>query len=173
MSPIRTSRLHARAARLGSRARRLVLGCGAALALAWPTLTLGQAPSAGGSAGQAAVEGSGITLELNKLEGSGGVCRSYFVVANRGPETLKDLRLEMYLFDRQGIAMRRVALPFTDVRAGRTKVVIFDLADLACSDLDKLIVNEVLSCTGETGQPIKGCPDLLTTRSRATAAFVY
>ncbi len=73
----------------------------------------------------------------------------------------------------KGVAVRRIALPFSGIRAERSKVVIFDLADVACADLDKLLVNEVLTCTGEDGAPIKGCADLVATTTRASASFAY
>jgi hypothetical protein len=114
-----------------------------------------------------------IGVELNKLESAGTSCRSYFLVTNRTPDALKDLRLEVYLFDRQGVVLRRIALPFSGLRSERSKVMIFDLADIACTDLDRLLVNEVLTCTGEDGAPVKGCADMVAVTTRASAAFSY
>ena len=132
-------------------------------------------PSTQAAEAQGTAQGTApaITVELNKLESAGPSCRSYFLVTNRTPDALKDLRLEVYLFDRKGVVLRRIALPFSGLRSERSKVVIFDLADLACTDLDRLLVNEVLTCTGEDGAPVKSCPDLVAVTTRASAAFSY
>ncbi len=132
---------------------------------------------AGGASAQgtapAAATGPAISVELNKLESAGTSCRSYFLVANRTPDALKDLRLEVYLFDRNGVVLRRIALPFSGLRSERSKVMIFDLADIACTDLDRLLVNEVLTCTGEDGAPVKNCSDLVAVTTRAAVTFSY
>ena len=120
-----------------------------------------------------AAAGPAISVELNKLESAGTSCRSYFLVTNRTPDALKDLRLEVYLFDRQGVVLRRIALPFSGLRSERSKVMIFDLADIACTDLDRLLVNEVLTCTGEDGAPVKNCSDLVAVTTRAAVTFSY
>ena len=137
---------------------------------------LGAALAGGASAqgtGPAASTGPAISVELNKLESAGTSCRSYFLVTNRTPDALRDLRLEVYLFDRNGVVLRRIALPFSSLRSERSKVTIFDLADIACTDLDRLLVNEVLTCTGEDGTPVKNCSDLVAVTTRAAVTFSY
>ena len=114
-----------------------------------------------------------ITIELNKLEAAPNACRGYFVVDNRLPEALKELRLDIFLFDRTGVILRRVGLPFVDVRPERMKIVLFELADLACNDIGRLLVNDVLVCTGAGGGPIPGCGSMVSTSTRASAKFDY
>ena len=146
--------------------RRTALAC-STLALA--TIALAQEPP-GGPAQPAA---PGIRVELNKLEAAGNACRGYFVITNGAPDSLKDLRLDVFLFDKAGIVLRRVGLTFTDVRAERSKVVLFDIPDTACGDVGRLVVNDVLACNGSAGTPLAGCPNLITTSTRAGAAFTY
>jgi hypothetical protein len=115
----------------------------------------------------------GIVVELNKLEPAGPACRGYFIVTNGTPDGVKDLRLAVYLFDKNGIVIRSVALTFSDIRADRSKVVLFDIPDTACGDVGRLAVNDVLSCTGANGQAIANCQNLVSTRTRAAVDFAY
>ena len=129
------------------------------------------APGRSGESGPA--KSPSITIELNKLEAAPNACRGYFVVDNRLPEALKELRLDIFLFDRTGVILRRVGLPFVDVRPERMKIVLFELADLACNDIGRLLVNDVLICTGASGAAISGCGGMVSTSTRASAKFDY
>ena len=148
----------------------LALGSGG-LALAQST-----APAAGGNpapAGDPARRGNGISLELNKLEAASGGCRAYFVVENRTAEAVKELRLDTFIFDANGQISRRIGLTFPDIRPERTKVVPFDLAGAACPEIGRVLVNDVLACSGPTGTAIANCGDLLKVATRASARFEY
>jgi hypothetical protein len=161
----------------------------AAFLFAFPGTTLGQTtpdPARGGepaaagaapetpeAAAEAGAEAGSISIELNKLESTENACRGYFVVDNRTPEPLDELQIDVFLFDKEGVILRRVALSFLDVRSGRTKVVLFDLADLSCGDVGRLLVNEVLACKGASGEAVEGCGDMLDTTTRAEATFEY
>jgi hypothetical protein len=114
-----------------------------------------------------------VTVELNKLEAAGTACRGYFMVTNRSPQALKELRTEVYLFDRKGVVLRRVGLTFADIRPERAKVAIFDLAEVACGDLGRLLINDVLSCTAGDGAPVKACGEMIAATSRAGVEFAY
>jgi hypothetical protein len=154
---------------------RLVGCCVAALLCSSAAGVLAQAPqtpAAGSSAGSPASR-PGISIELNKLESASNACRGYFIVTNRTPGTLKELGLDVFLFDKKGVILRRVGLTFLDIRSDRMKVVLFDLADLACGDIGRLLVNDVIACASATGAPIDGCSGLVTVSSRTGAEFNY
>src|SRR5262245_50945220 len=85
-----------------------------------------------------------ILVELNKLESSPNACRGYFVINNGVGEPLRELRLDVFLFDKGGVILRRVGLTFADIRAERSKVVLFDIPDTACDAVGRLVVNDVL-----------------------------
>lgn len=125
------------------------------------------------AAAEAPNQGGRISVELNKLEPADNACRGYFVVGNDRPDPLKELQIEVVLFDQEGVVMRQVLLTFAGVRAGRTKVVLFDLPDLDCGDIGRLLLNEVLACTSADGSTIAGCGDLLAVSTRAAPAFEY
>ena len=131
----------------------------------------GSAPPGGPEA--AGRRGPSILLELNKLEPASGGCRAYFVVENRTAEAVKELRLDTFIFDANGQIARRIGLTFPDIRPERTKVVPFDLAGAACPEIGRMLVNDVLACTGASGGPIQACNDLLTVATRASARFEY
>lgn len=114
-----------------------------------------------------------IAVELNRLEAAGPACRGYFVLRNRLPERIAELRLDVFLFDRQGVVLRRVGLTFPDLRPERTKVVLFDLAEGACADIGRLLVNDVIGCTGANGETVKDCAEKIATSTRTAAEFEY
>ncbi len=143
-----------------------VLLAGTAAAAAQTAQTAPGAPAAEPAPGK-------VTVELNKLEAAGAACRGYFMVTNRGPQALKELRTEVYLFDRKGVVLRRVGLTFADIRPERAKVAIFDLAEVACGDLGRLLINDVLSCTAGDGAPVKACGEMIAATSRAGVEFAY
>jgi hypothetical protein len=116
---------------------------------------------------------SPISIEVNKLEPVGAACRAYFVVGNATAEALKEVRLDVFVFDRAGVVLRRVGLSFPDIRPERIKVVLFDVPDTTCDNVGRLLVNEVLSCTGASGAAIAGCDRMIATTSRTQAEFVY
>lgn len=125
------------------------------------------------SADNAGRRGNAISLELNKLEAASGGCRAYFVVENRTQEAVKELRLDTFIFDANGQIARRIGLTFPDIRPERTKVVPFDLAGSGCPEIGRVLVNDVLACTGPTGAAIPNCGDILKVATRASARFEY
>lgn len=145
----------------------------AALLCCFPAAAFAQ-----GATAPAATAGGGgperpISVELNRLEAAGPACRGYFVLRNRLPERLAELRLDVFLFDRKGVVLRRVGLTFPDLKPERTKVVLFDLAEGACTEIGRLLVNDVIGCTGASGEPVKDCAEKIATSTRTTAEFEY
>jgi hypothetical protein len=134
---------------------------------------VGFAASAQETARPAAPKTRPINVELNKLEPAGNACRGYFVIANTASEPLKELRLDVFLFDKSGIVLRRVGLTFADIRADRSKVVLFDIPETACSDIGRFVVNDVLACTSASGSPLPGCAAMVATSTRTGTEFSY
>jgi hypothetical protein len=79
----------------------------------------------------------------------------------------------VFLFDRKGVILRRVGLTFLDVRPERMKVTLFDLPELQCAEVGRLLVNGIPVCASAAGGPVKGCADILAVSTRATAELVY
>ena len=69
--------------------------------------------------------------------------------------------------------LRGLALQFADVQPGRANVVPFELPDLACTDVKRILLNKVLTCTTTDDVAVEGCSDALTVNSRVDVPFDY
>lgn len=113
-----------------------------------------------------------IRLELNRLEPVGKGCRVYLVVANPDPAPLKSLKLDLVLFGTDGVIDRRLALEAGPLRAGKTSVKLFDLADYPCESLGSVLVNDILACEADGVGAPGDCFDRLALSTRASVGFV-
>jgi hypothetical protein len=137
------------------------------LILSWPALGQEAAETP-----EITDEGAGkIVLQLNKLEIGENACNTYVVVDNQTPHALKELKIDIYLFDKQGIVLQGVALQFTEVRAAGEMVVPFELAAVTCDEIGRVLLNKVLVCTDGSGASIDGCAGLLVASSLTGIPF--
>lgn len=112
-----------------------------------------------------------IKLELNKLEPQPNACRAYLVFDNSAGPAVEDLQLDLILFDREGVIARRLAVDTAPLRAAKTTVKLFDIPELSCDDIRRVLINEVLSCRDATGTHTD-CIERLTLSTRAEAQLV-
>lgn len=117
----------------------------------------------------AAEEAGHIGVELNKLEQAGEACRTYFVFRNGLDAGLENLRLDLFLFDGEGVILSRVAIDSEAVAAGRTRVRVFELPGLDCAAIGEVLLNGVMDCAGAAAP---GCAGALSVSSRAGPGFV-
>jgi hypothetical protein len=113
---------------------------------------------------------AGPTVELNRLEDAGAGCRLTLVVSNPGSHRFDELKLDLVLFDTEGVVARRLAVETGPVRANKTVVRLFDATDLSCAKIGRLLLNDVVACT-DTAGPVAGCVDRIATASRAAVPF--
>jgi hypothetical protein len=73
------------------------------------------------------------------------------VIANPGEAAVDSLKLDLILFGKDGVVDRRLALEAGPLRAAKTSVKLFDLADYGCDQLGSVLVNDVLGCA-DAGQ---------------------
>jgi len=66
-----------------------------------------------------AAAAAGVTVELNKLEAQGEDCRAYLVFENATADAFTSLKLDLVLFDSDGIIARRLAIEGGPLPAGR------------------------------------------------------
>jgi hypothetical protein len=124
----------------------------------------------GGGASAAAAEG--ITLELNRLEPAGDDCRLYMVVANGEPAALVALQADLVTFAADGIINGRLAVELAPLDAAKTTVKLFDLPQLGCASIARILLNEMTRCETSDG-PLADCTRRTTPSSRvAGVAFV-
>lgn len=100
--------------------------------------------------------GEGITLELNKLEKSDKGCRAYVVVTNPTPTAYEAYKLDLVMFQTDGVIGRRFALDLAPVRPSKSTVKIFDLDGASCENIGKFLVNDVMECRAASG-PAADC----------------
>lgn len=115
-------------------------------------------------------EAGQLKIELNKLEPLDSACRAYLLFENRTNEHFISLKLDLVMFDPQGIISRRLAVEGGPLPAGKTSVKLFDIRDLACQSLDRLLLNGVLNCTTPQGER-HDCLPMIETTSRASTEF--
>lgn len=117
------------------------------------------APSAGGEA---------VGLELNKLEPVSNGCRAYLVVNNKSSRTYTALKLDLVMFQTDGVIGRRFALDLAPVKSGKTSVKLFDLDGVKCDEVGSLLINDIMDCKAGAGEEA-GCLERLTVASRTKA----
>ena len=91
----------------------------------------------------AAQDGGAFRLELNNTAAADTGCRLTYVATNDMGLDLSEASYEVAVFDGEGLVQRLLILQFGALADGRTKVVQFDLAETACSDISRLLVNNV------------------------------
>jgi hypothetical protein len=107
-----------------------------------------------------------LRLELNRLEPREPGCRVWFVVNNPAAEPLDPLRLDLVLFGRDGVILRRLAVDVGPLPAGRTVVRIFDVTGQPCEGIGQLLLNDLLACGGTEPAQRAACTDRLALASR-------
>ncbi len=97
-----------------------------------------------------------ITLELNKLEASEKGCRAYVVVSNPSSTTYDAYKLDLVMFQTDGVIGRRFALDLAPLRPSKRTVKLFELDNASCDNIGSFLVNDVLECRTASG-PATDC----------------
>lgn len=111
-----------------------------------------------------------VTIELNKLESRDDACGAYLVLTNPDGPDLVDLQLDLYLFNPDQVIERRIAVNLAPLPTGKTSVKLFDIKDLNCSKVGKVLINGAISCASAEG-PIANCVARIEPSSRVDAKF--
>jgi hypothetical protein len=110
-----------------------------------------------------------IHLELNSAEGADHRCRLTFVIANKGPQPIESLKLDLAVFNPDGVVHRRMVAELGPVRAAKTMVRTFAL-DGECGQVGAVLVNDVAGCIPGTPD---ACLEALTLSSRLKGVRLY
>ncbi|KKB09894.1 hypothetical protein [Devosia chinhatensis] len=108
---------------------------------------------------------AGLSLELNAVQPADAGCRLTFLAVNGFEDTLERASVETALFDSDGAIERIVTLDFKALSPGKTKVLQFELAGLDCTNLSRVLINDITACDGE-GLAADSCMQGLATHSR-------
>lgn len=109
-------------------------------------------------------QSAGITVELNKLEPQGAGCRAYLVVNNESTAQYQALKLDLVLFQPDGVIGRRFAIDLAPLKASKRAVKLFDLDGVACDKIGSFLINEVVDCKTDAG-PANDCLAAITAKS--------
>lgn len=137
---------------------------------AQPATTAQATPTQSSTAGGAA-DATRVGLELNKMEPLPNGCRAYMVIDNQADRAYTALKLDLVLFQTDGIIGRRVALDLAPVRAQKRSVKLFDLDGMKCDDIASLLINDVMDCRSAGADGVaaadQGCLERLALSSRS------
>lgn len=106
-----------------------------------------------------------IAIELNNVRQNKADCRISLVMRSTLPAHIKAMSLEVVLFNRQGRVDQFLKLKTGALANGKTRVKQFDLKGMNCSDLGKILINEIALCHGD-GLSASSCLAALKTSSR-------
>ncbi|MCJ2013682.1 Tat pathway signal protein [Methylobacterium sp. J-076] len=111
-----------------------------------------------------------IKLQLNKLDPAGDACRATMVVDNGRGGALKSYKVDLFAFDTDGVAQKRVTVELGPVAARKTIVKLFDFQGIACPKIGRILLNDILACDGAEGAR-ESCLDRTEIDSKAGIPF--
>ena len=111
-----------------------------------------------------------LPVELNKLEPNGDDCRAYLVLENKSTSAFESLKLDVVVFDTDGIVAKRLAVEAAPLPLGKTSLKVFDIGGLPCDRVGRVLLNEVMTCADDA-QDRGDCLELMSTSSRAEISF--
>lgn len=112
-----------------------------------------------------------LKVELNRLEPAGEACRTYMLVDNSRGTALKSLKVDLFAFDTEGVAQKRLAVELGPIQDKKTVVRLFDFPALACPKIGRILLNDVLACEGGADASREACLDRIETATKTSAAF--
>lgn len=108
----------------------------------------------------------GLSIEINRLDAAGEDCRVTLVEKNATPTAVSTMKLDLAIFDKSDIVVKRVGVDAGPLRAGRSVVKTFDLKGLPCDGVGRFLLNDIIACEAGDLQA-DACLDMIEPRSRA------
>ena len=91
-----------------------------------------------------------LAIELNKLETFDKGCRAYVVINNAG-DAFQVVKLDLVLFQPDGVIARRFAVDLAPLKGSKKTVKLFEIEGLACDKISSVLVNDVMECRADAG----------------------
>lgn len=113
-----------------------------------------------------------ISIELNRLETVSGNCRTYLVFENGTDHTYSDLKLDLVFFDKRGVISKRMAVDAAPLKQNKTTVKLFDIPGLGCSEIHRILLNEVLTCDNGADNDPAHCLAVIRLANRTDIEFI-
>ncbi|MBO9099184.1 hypothetical protein J5289_14795 [Rhizobium sp. B230/85] len=126
--------------------------------------------AAGGSASaqQQTPVAARLNVELNALTPSAKGCMMTFVAENDMATPIAKISFELAFFNEKNAVDKVTVLDFRELPVGKKRVRQFDMPNLKCEAVTRVIVNDTPVCDG----PAAGeCKAALTTRSQTPIPF--
>jgi hypothetical protein len=133
------------------------------------TMLLVLAPPILASAAAMAAPDDPIRLELNSTENAQNRCWLSFVIENRSETPIESLKLDIGVFDREGIILRRLVAEMGPVPKVKTMIKAFG-SDFDCAQMGSVLVNEITACA--PGEP-NFCLERLVLSSRVQSVRLF
>jgi hypothetical protein len=135
--------------------QKTIVTLGAALLLSATALAQEAPPKDAQSKADAKADG-GIVVELNKLEASDKGCRVYVVVTNPSDASYDAYKLDIVMFQPDGIIGRRFSVNLAPLRPSKRTVKPFELDGTKCDGVGSFLINDVMECHASSG-PVDDC----------------
>jgi len=116
-----------------------------------------------------AVAADMLSLELNTAETAENRCRLTFVIENKTERAIDSIKLDLVLFNPEGIVQRRWIIEMGPVRGAKTTVKTF-ATEGDCSQVGAILVNDVTACAPPDAN---ACLDGLVLSSRVKNLRLY
>ena len=112
-----------------------------------------------------------VDIELNKLEPAGDACRAYVVIKNGTTDRFTSMKLDVVMFDTDGIVSKRLAVEAAPLAAEKTVLKVFNISNLPCTSISRVLLNDIVSCTDQSGDR-DDCVAISRLSSRGDVEFV-
>jgi len=110
---------------------------------------------------------SSLSIELNRIDPMDGACRLTFLAENALGTDLDVLSLETVLIDAEGRVDRLTLFDFGALPDGVPRVRQFDVPDLECGTLGRVLINGVAECSAG-----ENCADALRLSTRTDVEVI-
>lgn len=100
---------------------------------------------------QARAEAAKIRIELNKTEQEGDACRVSLVFTNSGIDHYRGMTLDLVFLGKDDVILRRAAIDAAPLRPIRTVVKQYDVPDLSCGAVARVLLKDVTGCRDQDG----------------------
>jgi hypothetical protein len=107
-----------------------------------------------------------LGIELNKVESTEQGCRSIFLFTNETGHELNRFRVDLILFDPEGVYAKQLLLDMAPLYENKRTVASFLLDDVPCEQIGSILVNGVPLCEDGAGASVD-CVGLLEVKSRS------
>ena len=133
-------------------------------------------PSAAQTSSAGTASSQAVDVELNKMTTVANACRAYLVTQNLTNRSFDSFKLDVVMFNNNGIVAKRLAVQLGPMPAGKTSLKVFDIPGLTCQKIGQLLLNNVLQCTVDTGkgppQKRDDCLSLISVSQRGRVPFI-